>query len=266
MHRCSHLRPARAIAAVALLATVAAGCNEDSTPTTEAAPTTASTTSGSSTSAAAGEPQTITVTATGHAHGQPDSLTMTIGAEVTSPSVSEALSTLSTKLTALIGFLGDSGIPSEDIQTVWLSTYPIYDGFDGEGSPRITGYQASVALNVQVSDLDTAGTLIDGATFVLGDALRLQGLSWTIADSDPLLATARVDGVERARRQAEQIAEAAGLELGELQSISVNVDGTALPYATAGGADAEGLPLNPGTQLVTVSIRAVYAASPAGDG
>ena len=259
MNRRAHLRPVRALLAVVLLATVAAGCTEGSTPTTEAAPTSASTTSGSSAPVVAGEPRTITVTATGHAHGQPDSLTMTIGAEITSPSVSEALSTLSAKLTALLGFLGDSGIPSEDIQTVWLSTYPMYDGSNA-GSPRISGYQASVALNVQVSDLDTAGTLIDGATFVLGDALRLQGLAWTIADSDPLLATARVDGVERARRQAEQIAEAAGLELGELQSISENVDGTALPYATAGGADAEGLPLNPGTQLVTVNIRAVYAA------
>lgn len=261
MIRRAHLHPLTTAAVAALLVTGATACSDDSSSTSDAASTTASTTSEASGPAVGAEPLTITVTATGHAHGQPDSLTMTIGAEITSPSVSEALSTLSAKLTALLGFLGDSGIPSEDIQTVWLSTYPMYDGVGSGGSPRISGYQASVALNVQVSDLDTAGTLIDGATFVLGDALRLQGLSWTIADSDPLLTTARADGVERARRQAEQIAEAAGLELGELQSISENVDSTVSPYATAGGASAEGLPLSPGTQLVTVSIRAVYTAT-----
>ncbi len=260
MNRCARPRPLAAGLAAALLV-VAAGCNDDSSSTTDAAPTTASSTSGPSAPADGDEPITITVSATGHAHGQPDSLTMMIGAEIISPSVSEALSTLSSKLTALLGFLADSGIPGEDIQTAWLSTYPIYDG-SINGSPRISGYQASVSLNVQVSDLDTAGTLIDGATFVLGDALRLQGLSWTIADSDPLLATARADGVERARRQAEQIAEAAGLELGELRSISANIDGSMLPYATAGGGDAEGIPLSPGNQLVTVTIRAEYTATP----
>jgi uncharacterized protein YggE len=261
MNRRARLRPS-ALVAAALLVTVAAGCADDNDPTTDAASTTGSSDTSPATPAAADEPLTISVSATGHAHGQPDSLTMTIGAEITSPSVSEALAMLSAKLTALQGFLGDSGIPGEDIQTVWLSTYPMYGGMSN-GSPTITGYQASVALNVQVSDLDTAGTLIDGATFVLGDALRLQGLSWTVADSDPLLATARADGVERARRQAEQIAEAAGLELGELQSISENIEGGMLPYATAGGADSEGLPLSPGTQLVTVTIRAVYTAVPA---
>jgi uncharacterized protein YggE len=259
MHHRARLRPSALIVAATVLVTVAAGCADDD-PTTDAASTTSSSDTSPTTPAAAAETLTISVSATGHAHGQPDSLTMTIGAEIISPSVSEALATLSTKLTALQGFLGDSGIPGEDIQTVWLSTYPMYGGMDN-GSPTITGYQASVALNVQVNDLDTAGTLIDGATFVLGDALRLQGLAWTVADSDPLLATARADGVDRARRQAEQIAEAAGLELGELQSISENIEGGTLPYATGGGAEAEGLPLSPGTQLVTVTIRAVYTAT-----
>lgn len=249
--------------AVALLTvsiiTASAGCDDDSGSTTDAAPTSDATASAPTAPATVDEPLTITVSATGHAHGQPDSLTMMVGIEITSASVSEALSTLSSKLTDLLGFLADSGIPGEDIQTAWLSTYPVYDGSLG-GSPRVTEYQASVSVNVQVSDLGTAGTLIDGAAFVLGDALRLQGMSWTVADSDPLLATARADGVERARRQAEQIAEAAGLELGELRSISENVDDTMVSYASAGGADAEGLPLSPGTQLVTVTIRAEFAA------
>lgn len=202
--------------------------------------------------------RTIVVTAVGQAHGQPDSLTLSIGAEVTGPTVGEALSGLSGKLTNLLGYLGDQGISGQDIQTTWLSTYPLYNGSEGS-VPTITGYQATVAVNVRVDDLDTAGTLVDGAGFVLGDALRLQGISWTIVDSDPLLATARTDAVERAQRQAEQIAEAAGLELGALRS--VREDGNGISPVSDAAAGGGGFPVSPGSQPVTVVLRVEFDAS-----
>lgn len=261
-------RPRRAHLVLLIAATGAllTACDDGSSTTTDAASSSADPTTppGTGSSSDGGDDRTtrtITVTAVGHAHGQPDSLTLLIGAEVTAPTVAEALAELSTKLTNLLGFLGDSGVPGEDIQTAWLSTYPMYDG-GGGGVSRITGYQASVAVNVRVGDLDAAGSLVDGATFVLGDALRLHGISWTIVDSDPLLSTARADGVERARRQAEQIAQAAGLELGALRSIDEGGGTPGTTYADAGG-DGEGLPLSPGSQAVTVTVRAVFEAMPA---
>lgn len=199
----------------------------------------------------------VTVAAIGEARGVPDSVTVAIGVETTAPTTAEVLKALSQKSNDLIAFLRQSGIPEENLQTTNLTAYPMYGEYlPGGGTPPIVGYVAGVTVNVQADDIDKASTLIDGAAFAVGDALRVQGLSWSIRDRDTLLATARADAIDHAREQAGQFATAAGWTLGSI----VSIDETVGAY-NYGQGEMGGYPLNPGSQQLQVNVTVVFDAS-----
>jgi uncharacterized protein YggE len=65
--------------------------------------------------------------------------------------------------------------------------------------------------------------------------------------------------VKRARAQAEQLAAAAGVELGDV--LSIDEGAVAIPYASRGlesTADAASIPIEPGSQTLSVSATVVY--------
>ncbi len=200
----------------------------------------------------------VTVAAVGEARGVPDSVTVAIGVETVAPTTAEVLKTLSEKSNDLIAFLRESGIPEENLQTTNLTAYPTYGEYlPGGATPAIVGYVAGVTVNVQADDLDKASTLIDGAAFTVGDALRVQGLSWSIRDRDALLATARADAVAHAREQAGQFAAAAGWTLGAI----VSIDETVGAYPFGQGDMSGGYPLNPGSHQLQVNVTVVFDAT-----
>ncbi len=199
----------------------------------------------------------VIVNAVGVARGVPDSVTLAIGVETSAPTTAEVLGALSTKSNDLIAYLRDRGIPEEDLQTTNLTAYPTYGEYlPGGGTPAIVGYVATMTVNVRADDLDRASELLDGAAFTVGDALRVQGLSWSIRDLDALLGTARLDAVVRARDQAQQFAQAAGWKLGAIESI----EETAEPYRYGESDIAVGYPLNPGSQQLQVTVTVAFHA------
>lgn len=241
------------------------GSSTEPATSVAATPSTTTTTTAPATTAAPPAPTVtgaddhrITVNAVGSAGGVPDSVTITMGVETTAPTTVEVLQALSSKSDALIAYLRKEGVPEENLQTTSLTAYPTYGDYPpGGGSPSITGYTASMSVNVQVADLTKASTLIDGAAFAVGDALRLSGLSWSIRDRSTLLATARADAVTQARTQAAELAKAAGWKLGPI--VSIDETTAAYPYLRAEGDMGGGVPFNPGTEQVQVNLTVVFA-------
>ncbi len=231
-------------------------------PETTAGPTTSvpTATSAPETPDAPDPARHITVTGTGLASGAPDSVTLTMGVEVVAATTTEVLDSVSTKSDALVAYLRGAGIASEDLQTTNLSVYPnyVYDGVLPGGSPAISGYTANVTLSVRVGELAQASTLVDGAAFTVGDALRLQGLMWSISDSGELLATARAEAIDDARSRASQFAQAAGWTLGSIESIEES-PGT---YAYGEGDSGSGsIPFTPGSSQLTVTAIVVFSVT-----
>ena len=76
------------------------------------------------------------------------------------------------------------------------------------------------------------------------------------------MAAARKQAVTRAKEQAQQLADAAGVDLGPLRSITEasNVPGPVFADAGGGAGLAAGAPapLEPGTQELTVDVQVVY--------
>ena len=244
--------------AVLALVVGAAGCSTlrragDATVATADATAAAVTTTSTTPATTDPTPRTITVTALGSAEGSPDSLMLSLGVEVFGASTGEALANLAAKAGTLTKFLREYGIADADVQTTGLWAYPTYGNYSGVGAPSINGYQASETFSVRVADLAAAGPLLDGATFAITDALRLQGMAWEMNDDDALIHAARTDAIDRAERQANDLADTAGLTLGEIVAVDEAPASDQMLYASM---SAEGIPVNPGslTRFVLVTV------------
>ena len=249
--------------AVLALVVGAAGCSTlrragDATVATADATAAAVTTTSTTPATTDPTPRTITVTALGSAEGSPDSLVLSLGVEVFGASTGEALANLAAKAGTLTKFLREYGIADADVQTTGLWAYPTYGNYSGVGAPSINGYQASETFSVRVADLAAAGPLLDGATFAITDALRLQGMAWEMNDDDALIHAARTDAIDRAERQANDLADTAGLTLGEIVAVDEAPASDQMLYASM---SAEGIPFNPGSLTRFVLVTVTYSVA-----
>ncbi len=211
------------------------------------------------------DPRIITVNGTGLVSGTPDVLELYLGVDTRADSAGEALKENSELTVGILKVLRDAGVDEDDIQTTGLSIYPVFDD-DGE---VIIAYSVSNRVVAKLRDLNTAGGVIDEATEAAGDDIIVQGLYFSIDDNSKLVEQARNEAVKRAKEQAEQLASAAGVELGELRSIDEQYTpvGPALDAreaapsstpTTSGGEDATSVPIQPGTEQLSVEVTLVY--------
>lgn len=202
-------------------------------------------------------PARIRVQASGVTRGEPDLLTVTLGVQTRAATATEALADNNERAQAVLDLLRDRGAAEEDIQTSQVS---VRQDRDREGRPD--DFVVSNRVTARLRELDRAGALIDAVAGVAGDAVRVDGLSFSIEDPAAAGEDARVDAVRRARAQAEQLAEAAGVELGELRSIretptSTPFDGNRSSLDSE-ASSAGSVPLAPGSLEVRVHVELVY--------
>ncbi|QBJ98301.1 DUF541 domain-containing protein [Rhodococcus sp. ABRD24] len=158
----------------------------------------------------------ITTRGVGKVTGTPDTLTVVLGVETRGPEANGTLAANAEKASALIETLKGRGVAPEDIQTSGLSVQPTYES----GSGRINGYQVTNQVTATLHDLGGAGSLIDAAASAAGDAVRVQQTTFSIDDDSDLRAQARAAAVQQAQAQAKQIADAGGVKLGSIRSIT----------------------------------------------
>jgi uncharacterized protein len=203
--------------------------------------------------------RTVNVHGLGKKSQAPDQVTVTMGVETRGATAADALKANNVKAAELIKVLKDRGVEDKHLQTSQLSIYPQYDN---EGR-KITGYNVSNIVTATLTDIKGAGGLIDAAAGVAGDAIRVQGLSFSLSDSAEALKVARERAVADGRTQAEQFAAAAGVKLGALLTIStssVNLPSPVFRQNTvfAKTADDGSVPIEAGAQEVSAEVDLVY--------
>lgn len=158
--------------------------------------------------------------------------------------------------------LEQDGVALKDIQTTGLSLQQTF-------SPDPAGYQVDDQVSVTLHHLATAGAAIDHAMAAAGDAGRLEGVTFSVSNTSPLLAAARQQAVGAARSDAAQLAGAAGDQLVGLRSLTEETDQDSQapypqPVMATGGASpsAAPVPVQPGTQQMSVVVIAVWGVSP----
>lgn len=202
----------------------------------------------------------ITVTGNGSAEAVPDMASVSLGVVTEAATAAEAMAANSAALAEVMATLTGAGIEARDIQSSGLNLSPAYeDNYQGgsEG-PKVRGFIAQNMVTVRVRALDSLGGVLDAA--VGQGANNLYGLTFGLQEPEPKLDEARRDAVADARRKAELYATAAGVTLGEVVSISEQVDyGGPMPQMRAASfAKDSGVPVAEGELSLTANVTIVY--------
>ncbi|MER7536834.1 SIMPL domain-containing protein [Streptomyces sp. NPDC097704] len=251
IRRPSAARTARLLAATAVLGGLFAGTTA---PALAAAP------GRTALRAPAGEtaPATVTVTGNGRASAAPDLAILSAGVEATRPTAKEAMAVQSTAAEALLDVLHKQGITDRDIRTDSLSLAPVYTQTK-DGDSKVTGYQAGQSFSVKVRDLDRTGQVIGAVNDASGEAGRINGVVFDVADPSALRAKAREAAYKDAYDKAAQHAQLSGHRLGRLVSLSEGESVRPGPGASpAASTEEPGVPLAPGEIEEQVTVSAVY--------
>jgi len=213
--------------------------------------------------AAHAEERRINVDATGTVQIAPDMATITLGVTHENAEASAAMQATSDAVSKVLARLTEMGIEDRDVQTRDLSLSPVWSGRHGQNGekPEITGFTASNRVFVRVRDLTQLGKVMDAV--IQDGANDFGGLSFGVQDPKPIEAQARAKAVGEATAKAQQLAQAAGVTLGPVQSISEQSAGIR-PMAEMRAlsmADAGGVPVAGGEVSVSVSVSMEFEIS-----
>lgn len=216
--------------------------------------------------AAQGETPTLTVSGEGSVRAVPDIATIRLGVVTDGKTASEALAANSASAARMIETLKAGGVAAKDIQTGQLSVQPRYAEMQrtraGE-APEVVGYQVVNEVAVTVRDFDALGGILDRV--VGAGTNRMNGIGFGLADDTATADEARRRAVADARRRAGVLAEAAGVRLSRILSISEG-GGVVRPMQAAPmmRAEAMDVPVERGELEVSASVTIVWEIAPTG--
>lgn len=202
--------------------------------------------------------RTISVSGTGKVYSTPDIAYITIGVHTEGPAASKAVAENNDLAQEVIDTLKDLGIEPKDIQTTNFSIYPRQE-YDNEGRPtgEIT-YIVDNSVFVTVRDLEQVGEVLDQA--VAAGANQISGIQFDVADRTEAQSDARTAAVKDAQAKAQELADAAGVTLGPIQTISEYTSSGPVPmFDMRAAAVAESsVPIESGQMALTIEVNIVY--------
>lgn len=164
---------------------------------------------------------TISISADGQSTLVPDMATVSLSVVSEAEAADTALDENSASMAKVMAALKETGIADKDMQTNNFSINPRYAQIkddDGTTTSEINGYQVRNGLDVKVRDLSNLSAVLD-------QSIKLgvnSGGNISFSNSDPAAAEdeARKDAVANAIAKAQTLAEAAGVSLGNVLSIT----------------------------------------------
>jgi len=205
--------------------------------------------------------RSISVSGSGTAYLVPDIAYIYVGVHTEQATASEAVTENNAQTQKMIKALTDFGIDAKDIRTTNFSIWPMdkYDPLSGTPTGEKV-YSVDNTVYVTVREIDKLGDLLD--TVVGAGANTVNSIQFDVADKDAALKQARADAVKNAGVQAQELADAAGVKLGDIQSIGFY---DSAPYPVfdgkgGGGAavEAAAVPVQPGQLTFTVTVNVTY--------
>jgi hypothetical protein len=196
----------------------------------------------------------------------------------------DAQTKVTTKETAVLGFLNSSGIAKSDIQTQDYSSYPQYQYQTAVCPPTpiqpmsggavsniavycppskqvLTGYEVSEDISVQVHDLTKTGDIVAGIGAV--GVSNMSGPNYSIENQDALQEQARKIAITNAETKAQTLAKDLGINLVRIVNFSEDngspVMYKAMDLAVPSAASAPAAPALPtGENKITSNVTITY--------
>ncbi len=211
--------------------------------------------------AAAPQGTLLSISATGEASRTPDIATMSTGVVTQAADANAAMRDNAVQMDRMMAALRTAGIAARDIQTSGINLNPQYK-YAENMPPVIVGYQASNTVNVKVRELAKLGKVLDA--LVAQGANQINGPSFGIDKPEAAFEEARLAAVKKAQAQAQTYANALGLQVKRI--ISISEGGASLPrpvpmmrmMAAADAGYAKETSVAPGESSVSVSVEMVF--------
>jgi len=206
------------------------------------------------------QPSVITVTAMGRVAVRPDVVLVTLGAETRASTLAEATADVGRRMGEALARVKALGVAENDITTVVYAVDPIAaPRRSDDEAPRIVGYRVANVVRLRLRDLAAAGRIVDAA--IAAGANTVSALQFTLDGPARAESEARVFAVRAAAAKAREIADSAGVRLGELVWISESAPIRPVPRAAMATQVAPG-PVEPGQLEIVVGIEARYRIAP----
>ena len=208
-------------------------------------------------------PPSISVDADGKVTATPDLARLTLEVETQAATAAAAGQANAKQANALLAAVKPVLGPQDKLRTLGYRLLPVHAYKSKSSPPEIKGYRAVNQLEVKVLDVARLGTVID--TAMKNGATRVNGPYWSHSRLEELQRQAAVNALERARRLAEALAQAAGLKIKAVDKIS-----TAIRIIAPRGAGesrlmaeaASSTPLEVGEEEIRAHLQAVFLVSP----
>lgn len=191
---------------------------------------------------------------------KPDTVTISAGVLTDAPTAVAAMRQNSADMERVIARIKAAGIAERDIQTTGLNLNARFE-YDRDGERQVfRGYRAINTVSVRFRDVQSVGPILDA--LVAAGANNINGPSFSIDNDEQYKATARRNALQRAQRQAQEYARAAGYANVRLLQVKESIEGSARPESGAiivtgsrvGGAP----PVEPGVVGTGVTVSITY--------
>lgn len=208
--------------------------------------------------------RSLSATGVGYAGMAPDTAIVDLGVETSAATADAALRDNSQRTQSLIDSLRSAGVAEDHIQTRSLSLNPQYfhnrpTQPGGRATRELTGYQATNLITVRLQDMAVVGTVIDAAVKAGGN--RIDRIRFEVSDPTAMQVTAREAAFIDAKNKAEQLAELANAQLGDvltIQSHDTN-PGPVRELSVARAQAMDSVPVQGGQITKSVSVQVTWA-------
>jgi uncharacterized protein YggE len=204
--------------------------------------------------------RSITVNGRGTVTIAPDSASIVVGVDVTGESLVAAQQDSAERMTTVLDTLTEAGIPEDQIQTVDYRINVINEYDDNGRLKGVSGYQVSNQVQVTTDDLEGLGQLID--ELVASGANTIYSINFFTSDASAAMSQARALAVADAKAKATELAEAAGLTLGGVVTITETsmVGGPVAKVAAESFDMAQAsTPIQSGSLQIVIDVTVSYA-------
>ena len=207
----------------------------------------------------------ITVSGTGETQVSADTAIISLGVSARDQDVLKAQQKGNETIAAIRKALTENGVAEECINTDYMNIYAMYDYSDGQ--EQVSAYNANSTLAIKVTELEKVGLVIDLA-FASG-ANMLNGITFSASDTEAAREESLKKAVEDAGKKAEVLAEASGLTITGMETLS---EGNVFSYDNSVGnfsakrleetADAAvgGTVVQAAKLIVTATVNVTFSA------
>ena len=201
----------------------------------------------------------LSISATAESRRVPDVATISTGVVTQAADANAAMRANAVQMDKVMAAIRAAGIAERDVQTSGINLNPQYRYAENQ-PPTITGYQANNTVNVKVRDLSKLGKVLDA--FVASGANQVNGPSFEVDKPEEAYDEARLAALQKAQARAKTYADALGLRVRRIVSISEG--GASIPRpmpmmrAMAADAAVKETAVSPGETSLSVNIDVVF--------